>query len=76
MNFIKYLCCVRKNNEMKKCDRKTIKSNSVHFHELNSKSVENIKRFTIVKDINEKVIIKPYPFVYLGYPFVESDTES
>lgn len=52
-----------------------VKSNTIHFHELDCKTVEDIKRFTIVTDINGNTVIKPYSFIYLGYPFIESDTE-
>lgn len=90
MNFIKYVCyfnntCDEMNyddnmnkNDGNKCNDNDeniiIKSNTIHFHEL-SCSFESIKRFTIVTDKNGKTIIKPYPFIYLGYPYVESDTD-
>lgn len=52
-----------------------IKSNTIHFHELRYKTVEDIKQFTVVTDTNGNTVVKPYSFVYLGYPFVESDTD-
>lgn len=57
-----------KNNENKKLednekkyDKGRLISNSIHFHELNSKK-EKVKRFTIVTDINGNVIIKTISF--------------
>ena len=79
MNSIKRLCCFHENDEKKpekKCGgKKMIKSNTIHFHELSCKKIENIKHFTIVTDVNGNTIVKPYGFVYLGYPFIESDTD-
>ena len=91
MNFIKRLCCCFNENNRKicngkkcdekicngkKCDeKKMVKSNTIHYHELNGAKIEAVKRFTIVTDVNGNTIVKPYPFIYLGYPFVESDTE-
>lgn len=88
MDFIKRLCCFNEKDDKKcenkcenkcddkKCDRKKmIKSNTIHYHELKCAKIDNVKRFTIVTDVNGNTIVKPYPFIYLGYPFVESDTE-
>lgn len=72
MNFIKRLCGFNKNDEIKS---EMIKSNTIHIHELSCTKIENIKRFTIVTDVNGNTIVKPYSFIYLGYPFIESDTD-
>lgn len=73
MDFIKRLCGFNKNDE-KEYEKKMIKSNTIHFHELKCAKAEDVKHFTIVTDVNGNTIVKPYSFVYLGYPFVESDT--
>ena len=80
MNFIKRLCCFNENDEIKlekKSDneKKMVESNAIRVHELSCTKIENIKRFTIVTDVNGNTIVKPYSFIYLGYSFIESDTD-
>ncbi|MGI5841520.1 MAG: hypothetical protein ACOX6N_04870 [Patescibacteria group bacterium] len=62
--------------ERKPFKQDMIKSNTIQFHNLKKDmKVEKLRKFTIVKDVNGNIIIKPYSFIYLGFPFVESDGE-
>ena len=53
--------------------RKMKRSETFDRSDIPFKSFE--RKITIVKDTNGNAKIIPYKFVYLGYPFVESDYE-
>jgi len=48
-------------------------SNSLNILQtINSQSTN----FTVVKDIRGNIVVKPYKFHYMGYPYVESSNNS